>query len=599
MINSYDYTLQTLVVEKDYLFEIPNYQRSYVWTEKEILLFLNDGKFCMSKYIESEEKFEHYAGQMIFRKLKEERDTRCRMEVIDGQQRLTTFMLLVLAAIKQLETEENDLQRIEELKKEYLVSCSSFNICKREKKLRLSKKDSVFWDELVDGKVPMKEDTMLKSQIRLLEAYGVIETYLAEMTSKLKAEQKGAELTKFIHALAESFRLVVLMSEDPGHEFALFQIVNDRGLPLTSGELLKARTIELLTSQKKELRRERIILEAEEIWADILQDDGATTEKFLIWNYIAILGKKTESTKKLSIREQYERDIFHCLNKREISMDNQDEMLEKLKQLRQIVQMCRALEMGEFPVKCEDGELNLLLGILIRNMKNTFVIPLYLHLLDNNKEKKALKIAELLTPMLIKTYFQAKVMGNVNDESIQNCYLDIWKILGEKEIRMEEIRECLTRLLDKKRCKEEFYRRIEQDIYDRSSSNLKAKFLLLMVELQYLQEGENHAAHFGDDSVQIAFDKLSIEHILCESVNENEVSKDFYASIHKIGNLTLLGRKLNSREKAKSFKEKKAHYLLSPYFITREVGKLEDWRMKEFRERQGEMINVLKRAFEL
>lgn len=599
MINTYDFTLYTLIAENKYLFEVPNYQRHYVWTEKEIELFLNDGKFCMDHYAGRDEKYEHYAGQMIFRKSGEERDRREILEIIDGQQRLITFMLLNVAVIERLKSLDPNLQEIEEIRKKYLLSCSGMNTCECKKKLKLSKRDSDFWDRLLEGEIPPRETGMLESQQKLLEAYEVIEKYLAEMTNGIEADKKVDTLLKLVEALANSFRIVMLLSEEPGHEFALFQIVNDRGLPLTTGELLKARTIELLTSRKKTERRERIILDAEEIWADILQDDGNTTENFLTWHYIAILGKKPECVCEISMREQYERDIFHCLNQREISMDAQDKILKELELLRQDVQMCRTLEKGEFPIECKNKNLNLLFHILICNMKNIFAIPIYLRLFNGRKEKEALRLAELLTPMFAKTYFQAKCMGNLADESVRNCYLQIWGKIDKEKVSVEEIREELEQLLNKERCKEEFYRKIEQNVYDRSTGNFNAKFLLLMIELQYLKEGEDNRANFGDDSVEILFDRLSIEHILHKGVSEQEVSSDLYASIHKIGNLTLLGEGLNSREKAKSFEKKREHYRLSPYVMTRKVGGLEAWRLKEFKERQAELTVVLKRAFKL
>lgn len=599
MIKTYDYTFHTLMAESKYLFEIPNYQRHYVWTAKEILPFLNDGRFCMDKYQGQEDKFEHYAGQMIFRKAGEEKDGRNILEIIDGQQRLTTFMLLTMIVIEQLKNENPARPEIERLRKEYLISCSGVDPCARKKKLTLSKKDADFWEELLAGKVPDKEDGMLESQVRLLEAREIICRFLTEMTEGMDAVQRGDTLIKLIDAQADSFRIVMLMSEEAGQEFALFQIVNDRGLPLTTGELLKARTIELLTSRKKGERRDRIILEAEEIWADILLDDGKTTERFLLWNYTAMLGKKTESANKISVREQYERDIFHCLHQREISMDAQDEMLNKLKQLHRNVQMCRKLEKGEFPVKCENENTDLMFHILICNMKNVSVIPIYLHLFTCHREKKALSIAESLTPMLVKTYFQAKSMGNLADESIQKCYRDIRSRIGEEKVPMTEIRECLEQLLSKKKCKEEFYRKIEQNVYERGAGNFNAKFLLLMTELYYLKKGENGKRDFGDDSVKIIFDKLSVEHILRESISEEEVSSDLYASIHKIGNLTLLGEKQNSREDDRDFAEKREDYLLSPYVMTRKVGELEEWKFREFKERQMEMIDVLQKAFAL
>lgn len=598
MINTFDYTFQNLIADKDYLFEIPNYQRNYVWTEKEILLFLRDAVFCLSKYKSEDEKFEHYTGQMIFRTIKKERDTRVRLEVIDGQQRLTTFMLVVIVAIRIMNKERGNEKIVQELKNAYLISHTQFNSGEDERKLKLSKKDIVFWNELVDGTGPCLKEIQIKSCKRIGEAYEVIERYLMNLLESAE-DQREAILAKYIKAMAESFRIVVLITEEPGHEFALFQIVNDRGLSLTSGEMLKARTIELLTSQKRELKRERIITEAESIWADILEDSGYTTERYLIWNYMAMLGKRPADLKKVSLQEYYEKDIFRCFNMREISMDMQDEMLQTLKELCENIHMCRNLETGEFPLKCDDSKLNLLLGILIRNMKNTLSIPLYIKLLNENLEKKALTIALKLTPMLVKTYFLTKIMGDINDESVEKCYFEIWEKLGMKHIDLEEIKKILYKLIDKKGYKEQFLKKIKEDVYIKGRTNLKAKMLLLMSELQYLQESENGTAAYGDDSIEIIFERLSVEHILYEGVREDEVSQDFYHSIHKIGNLTLLGQKLNTREREKDFIEKRQRYCKSPYYITREVGKNENWGYHEFKARQEEMISVLKRAYEL
>ena len=93
--------------------------------------------------------------------------------------------------------------------------------------------------------------------------------------------------------------------------------------------------------------------------------------------------------------------------------------------------------------------------------------------------------------------------------------------------------------------------------------------------------------------------KLSIEHILPEEVDDREVSKQFYNSIHRIGNLTLLGRKLNSRQRNKPFEDKAEIYKESPYWVTRHVGALKKWTWTEFRERQNQMQTDFKRIFNL
>lgn len=601
MINTYDYTLKKLIVDKDFLFEVPNYQRSYVWTEKEIYQFLKDGFFCLSRFVNTEDRFEHYAGQMIFRSLQKRHDGKERLEIIDGQQRLTTFMILVTAAIDLIKSKGNNLEIADKINQQYLILSFDSQYEDYEKRLRLSKRDLIFWNKLTDGLFAHKEEIILEleSQKKIWSAYQLIKEYLETITDGMSGTDSVDKIKSYIEALIESFRVVVLMTDNPGHEFALFQIVNDRGLPLTPGEMLKARTIELFSNQKMEDRRQRFVNAAEEIWEDILSDSGETTVEYLKWSYTAILGRKPESFKRMTLNEQYEKDIFKCLNQREISMDSQDEMLEILERLQDHIHVCRFLQMGEFPNKEASGNLNLFLSILIRNMKNTFCIPLYLKILYIHREKKALMISEKLTPMLIKTYFIAKIMGTINDESIIKCYMKIWKILDEPDFNIDEIKSHLEDLLKKDKCRSEFATKINQIIYAKGAGNIKAKFLLLMIELQYLKENEKDSAEYGDDSVNIIFDQISIEHILYEGIDEDTVSRNFYESIHKIGNLTLLGRKINNRARNKPFVDKRELYCMSPYHITREVGKLKNWNYRDYSKRQEEMIKVLLRAFEL
>lgn len=603
MINTYDYTLKELIVDKEYLFEVPNYQRSYVWTEKHVHQFLRDGSFCLGKYKDSSDKFEHYAGQMIFRKLKNRLDGRERLEIIDGQQRITTFMILAAAVTDLIRLWGSSPEKVRELQKKYLLSCFHSQCVDDERTLKLSEKDASFWRKLTGGNYADMDKEKLKpeleSQRNIWRAYQMVRDYLEQEAERYPDKKKEQVAEGYLEALAESFRVVVLMTEDPGHQFALYQIVNDRGLPLTPGEMLKARTIELFSNQSMQTRRERQIRQAEEIWEDILADPGGTTAEFLKWSYTSQLGKMPDSGKRLSLNEQYERDIFQCLNQRELSMDGQDQMLERLEQLQEDVHMCRSLQIGEFPLKGASGHLNLMLGILIRNLKNTSCIPLYLELLRVNKEKRALAIAEELTPMLAKAYFMTKIMGNKNHESIMKSYLELWKKMEDGQFTLDEASSCLEKSLHKDKCRSEFYVKLNQPVYVRDESNMKTKFLLLMAELQYLKEIEEDSQTCGDDSVNLVFEKMSVEHILSEGTSEDAVSRNFYESMHKIGNLTLMGGGKNTRSRDKPFVEKRKVYAVSPYYITREVGKLEEWNYPDCVKRQEEMVEVLKRAFVL
>ena len=88
-------TVKELFIDKKSDFLIPDYQRPYAWSEEECLTLWEDiFDFAFPEY--DPEKFnsenEYYLGPIVTYKNKEN-----KLEIIDGQQRLTTIMLLLRA----------------------------------------------------------------------------------------------------------------------------------------------------------------------------------------------------------------------------------------------------------------------------------------------------------------------------------------------------------------------------------------------------------------------------------------------------------------------------------------------------------------------
>ena len=81
--------IQTLFDAKNRQFEIPSYQRSYSWGEKQIKQFVDDLKNAGSQY---------YLGHFLFEK-------KCdnTLLIIDGQQRLTTCVIFFASLKNELE----------------------------------------------------------------------------------------------------------------------------------------------------------------------------------------------------------------------------------------------------------------------------------------------------------------------------------------------------------------------------------------------------------------------------------------------------------------------------------------------------------------
>lgn len=581
-------SLRDLVLKSNYLFRVSNYQRYYVWTQKAVRQFLSDGEFC---WIQSQEEnaFIHFAGQISLRTMESIGGCSTKVEIVDGQQRLTTFMLLIAVASQIIGEELHRENEADQLRSQYFVKKSDSE--EAQERLILSKTDQPFWKKLTTSIKNKNLKAETESHKHLAAAADEIYHYLKTLLGQ-REEDAEIVLRQYIEAIGKQFRVVLLLTPHPGYAYALYQTINDRGIPLTPGELLKARTIELL-SDKKEMAHE-----AEQIWDYILKDPGNVTNRYLEWNYVAFTGHKMEARTKMSIHEQYERDFFLCHNRRILSEAEQAALKRKLDILEQNVIRMRDLELGKLP----DGVSNsarIWFELLVVSLKNKACIPLYLKVLDMQGTNK-IKTLNNLTEMLIKAFFVTKTLGGSHDTVISKCYMEIWKQIDSVHADMEEIKALLQKMIKRGDCWRTFETKIRDDVYAKGASgNAKAKVLLLMLELYYLKKKEGGGNNYGDESININVSKLSIEHILNDSTDPYSVSREFYESIHKIGNLTLTGRGFNSRMKNDDFEIKRERYQVSPYFLTREVGKLEQWRREDFETRQKKFIEDLPCIFAL
>src|SRR3954447_21262419 len=90
-IENHKYSIEEAFRECFYI--VPDYQREYVWTDREVHQLLDD----IDEQIDGGSAREYFIGMVLVSPTENEKQ---HFEVIDGQQRLTTFFLL-LCALKQ------------------------------------------------------------------------------------------------------------------------------------------------------------------------------------------------------------------------------------------------------------------------------------------------------------------------------------------------------------------------------------------------------------------------------------------------------------------------------------------------------------------
>lgn len=129
-------------VLKDKAFIVPLYQREYSWTLDQVSDLFYD-------LLDSDEKNGHFFGSLLIYDDK----NREKMEVIDGQQRLTTLFILLFSILKKLEgTEKNKAINVIN-KLLFIIDPHSLSddITLSEPRLETGKRDKILFKSIIKG----------------------------------------------------------------------------------------------------------------------------------------------------------------------------------------------------------------------------------------------------------------------------------------------------------------------------------------------------------------------------------------------------------------------------------------------------------------
>lgn len=247
---------------------IPPYQRPYSWNEEQCEELLND----LFKAFEDEETHSYFLGNIVIASSLEDKK---RLEVIDGQQRLTTLTLLLKALLffddknKKLKnsiwelddrTDEPKEQRLktmvfEDRDAKFLQEALELSLdkdCKTTKKDNQFKKNiCYFYNELKDKEVKILQD---------------FADFLLYDVSILPIQTQGND-------------------KDIARENALkiFETINDRGLPLSDSDIFKAKLFSMALNEKKS---DDFIKDWKQLDADCESIDSTIDALFKIYTHI-------------------------------------------------------------------------------------------------------------------------------------------------------------------------------------------------------------------------------------------------------------------------------------------------------------------------
>lgn len=532
-----------LTLDNKVRFNIPDYQRHYSWKPDQIDQLFND--------IMNEEK-EYYIGSLLITKNDNVQDSGSKVyDVIDGQQRLTTLSLFLLAIWERAQewldnddTSKPDIKSLSRLQgdiKRRLLVNEDVNV----PRLQLLDDDDVIYAKLLQV---LKED----DDQRVKAPRNRIFTKRYEYIRGLLQDKKDGsfstvgELTEFYDKLVGVMLLQIEVG-DLSDAFTVFSSLNSTGLPLTLVDLLKGRFIEsdqrISTGSKDSVLRK---------WGNFTSiftpkngdADVAAATQFLLNNYDAFENESTSSTTKGKALKQY-RDIIP--EKYRSNVDYLREITDRAQVFAQMQQI------RSHPVNSIDQRL-----ASLRRLESTQAYPLMLFLLaECDGLDLDIDCITCILDALISFYVRRNIILVPKSSNIRSRMLKLIQDIRQHRLRGDDlVAHVIRELKDLSESDERFASAITSEgMYDKNAKT--TRFVLIEVE-RYLDRTANiglfdkgHPDNLDDYKAKSGTPLWSIEHILPEgsltdywrtmiSPNNPGNAQDILEQYkHLIGNLTL------------------------------------------------------------
>lgn len=302
---------------KDALYKIPQYQRPYKWEDEQVDKLWDD---IYDAFENNEDNY--FLGSVITAKPRDNEKS-AYVDVVDGQQRLTTLMIL-FCVIRDLYPEINKENSIENPFAVDLdtISASISHLGKADR-LKLythSQHQSDFHDNIINGNTSDLKKPY-KYQIRTDEEpkFKFINTAVIFRNKLFELGQEQSE--ELINYLFNQVKIIRIDCKNREFAIKLFQVLNDRGMDLTAADLIKSFLLEKLYSKYKDdpdtskIKEERFIADWREMEQTIKTCDINLNDLFIIYEYFT-LGQNP----KKSLYDELQ-DAFSTLDPNEVIAD--------------------------------------------------------------------------------------------------------------------------------------------------------------------------------------------------------------------------------------------------------------------------------------
>lgn len=541
------------------VYRIPRYQREYTWGMKDWANLYDD-------------VFEHEAGYFLgsFIVIQDDMDPNTGIinyEVIDGQQRLTTISLLLVAIYARLQERGDAID--DDMRAEDIVPLRGRLLLKKNKGMTRVV-PQVQNHNLEDFRWIMKEQVGLKAVVQKPKYHGVrkVRKAFEYFYGRLGDEVNGLDDETAVGKLLEMCDLlchaVIVQINVDSHAdaYTLFASLNNRGVPLSAVDLIK----NTLLSKVADADESELDYYFEQ-WQEVLRnlgDDYAVQERFFRQNYDAF---RREANAPFVVEGGGQWPLGPVATRSNLLKIYETRIAKEPGALGVLDELLTNSEIYGRLVGSGSGEPQDVLDEQLLELSRAQGVPSYLMLLFLMRNKDKLEIVDTMVADLVSYLVRFFVRRNVTDtpptRDLQRLFISVCEGIQDRGlVGTDLVKYAKERLWEASASDSVFEERLSGPVYDVNPD--MCRYILATLakpsvtkEMRPLWERNGSGTYVW-----------TIEHVFPQGENipvawvdmigggDRSAALEIQAShVHKLGNLTLTG--YNSKLGNMSFKEKR------------------------------------------
>jgi len=542
---------------------IPVYQRNYNWKkDDQVRQLLDDIDTLLAR---REQK--HFFGTLVFFITKDSLNGQER-SIVDGQQRLTTIMLL-LYAIRSLARQNGEQGVVQALTTNYLENVNSD--LRYKLRLKPSVSDDGDYREIAAG------GECAGSRSNVAQAYRACREWAEKWLATEKANGRRYTYDDLVNAVKRLQIVAIILERDKGDKpQQVFESINSTGMELTGADLIRNFILMVNDSEKQE----RLYLQYWKKLEDLFEEPRFQ-EAFL---RLYLANRQMSLTARRNLYAGFKQWWKEQRKKR-----SEEELLSGiLNYARHYVRLYYYSESDSLGEALDD----------YRRLQSDMPAPFMMEVLELLRTRKitlddARKVLELINVYLIRRY-----LTNLDTSDITRFFPAYLRLVREQAVKhgykhfYELCRDTLIRSTRQKNSFVPDDTDVRNYLRTANAYNLKnMRFILEKLEMR-------------ESNVRFVPQTMSIEHIMPQTrgrewAEARGASNEQYVSyVNRLGNLTLAAKADNSVMGNQSFAAKKEILRRSSHIkMNEDILRLSRWDFAAIDARTERMIDEILQAF--